>query len=109
MKLRVSWSFHTSKELDLVNRDVACHYPWEKMEEPRNKYENCDTPCLCPLTKTAFQYGEDGTNEGVITKEIPYSATELAKLQEKYSRSAKEMETDMCGESPLWEETEKDL
>lgn len=85
-----------SKEQDLIDREVLCHYPWDGMEEAKRKCENDINPQVRPLIKTEYQYGEgnEAGLEGVVTKEIPYSANELAKLPEKYSRSAKETETE---------------
>ncbi|GAB0207655.1 cAMP-dependent protein kinase inhibitor alpha [Grus japonensis] len=52
------------------------------------------TPKLRPLIKTEVVYDDSKDAEPTITnKEIPYNITELAKLQEKYSRQAKETET----------------
>ncbi|KFU99171.1 hypothetical protein N339_02605, partial [Pterocles gutturalis] len=47
------------------------------------------------LFPTEFQYeGDNESGTAVITKEIPHSPTELARLQEKYSRLPKESETE---------------
>ncbi|KAK4806131.1 hypothetical protein QYF61_001054 [Mycteria americana] len=73
-----------SKERELVDRGVAGHYPWEEMEQAKCQHDERTAPRLRPLLKTEFQYegGVDTTPE-IITKEIPYSAIELAKLQER--------------------------
>ncbi|KAK4819990.1 hypothetical protein QYF61_017369 [Mycteria americana] len=86
-----------SKEHELVDggRGVAGHYPWEEMEQAKCQLDERTAPQLRPLLKTEFQYeGSTNTTLEIITKEIPYSATELAKLQEKYSRLPREMETE---------------
>ncbi|KFO09750.1 hypothetical protein N312_13619, partial [Balearica regulorum gibbericeps] len=47
---------------------------------------------LRPLIKTEVVYDGEDAEPAVTTKEISYTVTELAKLQEKYSRQAKETE-----------------
>ncbi|KFO12322.1 hypothetical protein N312_11853, partial [Balearica regulorum gibbericeps] len=49
---------------------------------------------LWPLTKTEVMYDSEDAEPTITTKETPYTVTELAKLQEKYSRQAKETETE---------------
>ncbi|KFO11890.1 hypothetical protein N312_11416, partial [Balearica regulorum gibbericeps] len=49
---------------------------------------------LRPLIKTEVMYDSEDAEPAVTTKEIPYTVTELPKLQEKYSRQAKETETE---------------
>ncbi|KAK4819989.1 hypothetical protein QYF61_017368 [Mycteria americana] len=84
-----------SKERELADRGVAGHYPWEEMEQAKCQLDERTAPQLRPLLKTEFQYeGSTNTTLEIITKEIPYSATELAKLQEKYSRLPRETETE---------------
>ncbi|KAK4818852.1 hypothetical protein QYF61_020071 [Mycteria americana] len=83
-----------SKEREMADRGVAGHYPWEEMEQAKCQHERT-APQLCPLIKTEFQYeGGADTAPEIITKEIPYSATELAKLQDRYSRVPRETETE---------------
>ncbi|GAB0208962.1 hypothetical protein GRJ2_003361900 [Grus japonensis] len=77
-----------SKEANLVVREVAPHYPWEEL---RAVTEPDPTPKLRPLIKTEVVYD---SKPAVTTKERPHTITELAKLQEKYSRQAKETETE---------------
>ncbi|KFO97888.1 hypothetical protein N300_02295, partial [Calypte anna] len=48
---------------------------------------------LWPLIKTEVSYDGEDAEPAVTTKQIPYSATELAKLQ-KYSRQTRETETE---------------
>ncbi|GAB0199270.1 hypothetical protein GRJ2_002392400 [Grus japonensis] len=69
-----------SKEADLIAREVAPHYPWEEL---RAVTEPDPTPKLRPLIKTEVVYDGEDTEPTVTTKEIPYTITELAKLQEK--------------------------
>ncbi|XP_027528790.1 uncharacterized protein LOC113962193, partial [Neopelma chrysocephalum] len=50
---------------------------------------------LHPLIKTEYTYeGSDDDTPQITTKEIPYTATELAKLKKEYSRTPKESETE---------------
>ncbi|XP_072723419.1 uncharacterized protein [Ciconia boyciana] len=65
------------------------------MEQAKRQLDERTAPQLRPLLKMEFQY-EGGTDTApeIITKEIPYSATELVKLQEKYSRLPRETETE---------------
>ncbi|KAK4818549.1 hypothetical protein QYF61_014685 [Mycteria americana] len=82
------------KERELVDGGVAGHYPWEEMERAKCQHERT-APQLRPLIETEFQYeGGADTAPEIITKEIPYSATELAKLQDRYSRLPRETETE---------------
>ncbi|KAK4806306.1 hypothetical protein QYF61_008492 [Mycteria americana] len=82
------------KEREMADRGVADHYPWEEMERAKCQHERT-APQLRPLIKTEFPYeGGADTAPEIITKEIPYRATELAKLQDRYSRVPREMETE---------------
>ncbi|KFW78775.1 hypothetical protein N305_04934, partial [Manacus vitellinus] len=50
---------------------------------------------LHPLIKTEYTYeGLDDDTPQITTKEIPYTATELAKLKKEYSRTPRESETE---------------
>ncbi|GAB0209392.1 hypothetical protein GRJ2_003404900 [Grus japonensis] len=80
-----------SKEADLIAREVAPHYPWEEL---RAVTEPDPTPKLQPLIKTEVMYDSKDAEPAVTTEEIAYTVTELAKLQVKYSRQAKETETE---------------
>ncbi|KAK4825469.1 hypothetical protein QYF61_027624 [Mycteria americana] len=83
------------KERELADRGVAGRYPWEEMERAKCQHDERTAPQLCPLTKTEFQYeGGADTAPEIITKEIPYSATELVKLHDGYSRLPRETETE---------------
>ncbi|KAK4807478.1 hypothetical protein QYF61_020115 [Mycteria americana] len=84
-----------SKERELADGGVAGRYPWEEMERAKCQHDERTAPQLRPLIKTEFQYeGGADTAPEIITKEIPYSATELAKLQDRYSRLPRETETE---------------
>ncbi|KAM6091881.1 uncharacterized protein LJ206_005158 isoform 1-T2 [Theristicus caerulescens] len=49
---------------------------------------------LRPLIKTETTEGQGGEAPQVTTRTVPYSATELTKIQEKYTRRAQESETE---------------
>ena len=54
-----------------------------------------DNPQVRPLIKTEYTYlNEDDDDPHVTTKEIPYTATELAKQKREYGRLPKESETE---------------
>ncbi|GAB0203425.1 hypothetical protein GRJ2_002808100 [Grus japonensis] len=67
-----------SKEADLITREVAPHYPWEELGAVT---EPDPTPKLRPLIKTEVVYDGKEAEPAVTTEEIPYTVTELAKLQ----------------------------
>jgi len=57
---------------------------------------------MYPLVKTEFVYEDDGDNRPqVITKEIPFATTELAKLRKDFARTARESETEYVWRVPL--------
>ncbi|XP_074666883.1 LOW QUALITY PROTEIN: uncharacterized protein LOC141917524 [Strix aluco] len=78
------------KLLELLDRQI---YPQgdlqkakETIESPTHKY---------PLVKTENVYEDNSDNRPqVITKEVPFTATELAKLKKDFARTAKESETE---------------
>ena len=59
------------------------------------------------LIKTEYQYkGAIDAFVCIITKEIPSTLTELAKLQKNTVALRKSLKLNMCGESPLHEESD---
>ncbi|XP_068277936.1 LOW QUALITY PROTEIN: uncharacterized protein [Nyctibius grandis] len=53
------------------------------------------TQPLRPLVKVEYAYEDsEDHNPKMVTKEVPYTATELAKLKRDFSRSSKESETE---------------
>lgn len=60
------------------------------------KAKSTSNPKMRPLIKTEGGGGGNGENDqpNIIVKQIPYNATKLAKLQEKYSRQARESKTE---------------
>lgn len=82
-----------TEEVNLTDGDVTCLYPWEEPDTAKPDPQPLSK--LCPLIKTDAVY-ERECEEAAPTapaKQMPYSATELAQLQEKYSRHAKETKT----------------
>lgn len=82
-----------TKEVELADEDFTCLYPWEELDT--TKPDPQPLPKLYPLRKTDAVYDRECEEAAptATTKQVPYSATELAHLQEKYSRHAKETET----------------
>ncbi|XP_074787743.1 uncharacterized protein LOC141973269 [Athene noctua] len=70
-------------------------YPMKDLEISREIYypEN-EGANLRPLIKTETTEGQGGRAPQVTTRTTPYPATELAKIQEKYTRRAQETETE---------------
>lgn len=82
-----------TEEVDLTDDDdVTCLYPWEELDTA--KPEPKPLPKLWPLINTDAVYERECEEAApsATTKQMPYSATELAQLQE-YSRHAKETGT----------------
>ncbi|XP_068277942.1 uncharacterized protein [Nyctibius grandis] len=72
-------------------------YPSGEPEEARMRYDLPQGPLqpLQPLVKVEYAYEDsEDSNPKMVTKEVPYTATELAKLKKEYSRSPKESETE---------------
>ncbi|XP_071436803.1 uncharacterized protein [Pithys albifrons albifrons] len=69
-------------------------YPISDLKPLRDQVEK-QAIALRPLIKTEYTYeGSDDDTPQITTKEIPYTATELAKLKKEYSRTPKESETE---------------
>lgn len=83
--------------MDLSDNDVTCLFPWEELDTAQPDPQ--PLPKLCPLIKTDAVYEMECEEAAptATTKQMPYSATELAQLQGKYSRHAKETKT-LCVE-----------
>uniref|UniRef100_A0A663MVR0 Uncharacterized protein n=1 Tax=Athene cunicularia TaxID=194338 RepID=A0A663MVR0_ATHCN len=76
---KISRPLHPTKDLE-ISREI--YYP-------ENKGAN-----LRPLIKTETTEGQGRRAPQVTTQTTPYPATELAKIQEKYTRRAQETETE---------------
>ncbi|XP_068265466.1 LOW QUALITY PROTEIN: uncharacterized protein [Nyctibius grandis] len=72
-------------------------YPNGELEEARRRYDLPQNPPqpLRPLVKVEYAYEDsEDDNPRMVTKEVPYTATELAKLKNEYSRNPTESETE---------------
>uniref|UniRef100_A0A663LLW3 Uncharacterized protein n=1 Tax=Athene cunicularia TaxID=194338 RepID=A0A663LLW3_ATHCN len=70
-------------------------YPTKDLEISREiYYPEIEGANLRPLIKTETTEGQGGRAPQVTTRTTPYPATELAKIQEKYTRRAHETETE---------------
>ncbi|XP_064907855.1 LOW QUALITY PROTEIN: uncharacterized protein LOC135578479 [Columba livia] len=68
-------------------------YPQKELENSGKRYE--EFPCVRPLVKTEYFYAnEEDTDPHITTKQIPYTATEPAKLQKECGHLPKESETE---------------
>ncbi|KFP34609.1 hypothetical protein N324_12161, partial [Chlamydotis macqueenii] len=57
---------------------------------------------MYPLAKTEYVYeGETENHPQVVTKEVPFAATELAKLRKDFARTPKESETEYVWRASL--------
>ncbi|XP_068271174.1 uncharacterized protein [Nyctibius grandis] len=80
---------------DCHKRDVL--YPNRELEEARTRYDLLQGPLqpLQLLVKVEYAYEDsEDDNPRMVTKEVPYTATELAKLKKEYSRNPRESETE---------------
>ncbi|XP_066194403.1 uncharacterized protein [Sylvia atricapilla] len=69
-------------------------YPQKELIHMQNCGEHCCSN-LRPLIKTEYNYiNEEDRDPHITTKEIPYTATELAKIKKEYSRLPSESETE---------------
>ncbi|XP_066194960.1 LOW QUALITY PROTEIN: uncharacterized protein [Sylvia atricapilla] len=69
-------------------------YPQKELVHMQNCGEHC-CPNLRPLIKTEYNYiNEEDRDPHITTKEIPYTATELAKIKKEYSRLPSESKTE---------------
>ncbi|XP_010293447.1 PREDICTED: LOW QUALITY PROTEIN: uncharacterized protein LOC104616342 [Phaethon lepturus] len=68
-------------------------YPFDDLQAARERVEKLEPPSLRPLVKTEYIYDDDqDQSPQVTTKEVPYTATELAKLKKDFSRTPGESE-----------------
>ncbi|XP_051499549.1 uncharacterized protein LOC127396039 [Apus apus] len=74
-------------------RRVSPIYPQKELREAKARSDKI--PQLRPLIKREYYYEDpDDEQPSSVTKEVPYSATELAKLKKEFARNAKESETE---------------
>ncbi|XP_074788809.1 uncharacterized protein LOC141973790 [Athene noctua] len=84
---------HAEAEVNLMEKGIRQIYPQGDLQKAKETLESY--PHMYPLVKTEYLYEDDSDNRPqVITKEVPFTATELAKLKKDFSRTAKESETE---------------
>ncbi|XP_074880385.1 uncharacterized protein LOC142029430 [Buteo buteo] len=70
-------------------------YPLCDLQAAKERVEKLEPPSSQPLVKTGYIYDhEQDQFPQVTTKEVPYTATELAKLKKEFSQTPKESETE---------------
>ncbi|XP_074667200.1 uncharacterized protein LOC141917704 [Strix aluco] len=80
-------------QVKLLEKGIWQIYPQGDLQKAKETAESL--PHMYPLVKTEYVYEDDSDNHPqVITKEVPFTATELAKLRKDFSRTAKESETE---------------
>ncbi|XP_052631320.1 uncharacterized protein LOC128136180 [Harpia harpyja] len=100
--LRAEADERSDPDLDLEGLEVVqvkqqkSLYPNQELECTRKVfYPEDEGIAMRPLIKTeTIDNGQNGRAPHVTIKTVPYSATELSKIQEKYIRLAKETETE---------------
>ncbi|XP_074769749.1 uncharacterized protein LOC141963913 [Athene noctua] len=84
---------HAEAEVKLLEKGIRQIYPQGDLQKAKETLES--HPHMYPLVKTEYLYEDDSDNRPqVITKEVPFTSTELAKLKKDFSRTAKESETE---------------
>ncbi|XP_042675339.1 uncharacterized protein LOC122160632 [Centrocercus urophasianus] len=93
-----------SHALHRVRVDTVTHslprektFPQVELPGMKERLDKSETPIarLCPLIKTEYTFdNSEDLDPQMNVKEIPFSATELAKLKKDFSRSPKESETE---------------
>uniref|UniRef100_A0A8C0IHA1 Uncharacterized protein n=1 Tax=Bubo bubo TaxID=30461 RepID=A0A8C0IHA1_BUBBB len=79
-------------EMKLSEKGIQQIYPQGDLQKAK---ETAESPFhMYPLVKTEYLYEDDNDHPQVITKEVPFTATELAKLRKDFARTAKESETE---------------
>ncbi|XP_069631239.1 LOW QUALITY PROTEIN: uncharacterized protein [Haliaeetus albicilla] len=70
-------------------------YPFKDLQAAKERVEKLELPSLRPLVKTEYIYDDEQDQfPQVTTKEVTYTATELAKLKKEFGRTPKESETE---------------
>ncbi|XP_042644246.1 uncharacterized protein LOC122152922 [Tyto alba] len=77
----------------LLEKAIRQIYPQRDLQKAKETVERI--PHMYPLVKTEYVYKDESDDRlQVITKEVPFTATELAKLKKDFARTAKESETE---------------
>lgn len=80
-------------ESKLKERGIRQIYPQGDLQRAKEAVEN--PPHMYPLVKTEYLYESDSNNRPqIVTKETPFTVTELAKLRKDFSRTPRESETE---------------
>ncbi|XP_074682581.1 uncharacterized protein LOC141924255 [Strix aluco] len=80
-------------QVKLLEKGIRQIYPQGDLQKARETVESL--PHMYPLVKTEYIYEDDSDHRPqVITKEVPFTSTELAKLKKDFARTAKESETE---------------
>lgn len=80
-------------EVLLEEKGIRQVYPWGDLKGVKEAVKK--PPHMCPLVKTEHVYEDNNDNcPQVITKETPFTATELAKLRRDFARTVRESETE---------------
>uniref|UniRef100_A0A8C0IIM2 Uncharacterized protein n=1 Tax=Bubo bubo TaxID=30461 RepID=A0A8C0IIM2_BUBBB len=80
-------------KVKLLEKGVRQIHPQGDLEKAKETIES--PPHMYPLVKTEYVYEDDRDNRPqVITREVPFTSTELAKLKKDFARTAKESETE---------------
>ena len=80
-------------EVALAEKGTRSIYPQGDLKGVKETSDS--PPHMYPLVKTEYVYEDEGDNRPqVITKVIPFEATELTRLQKDFTRTARESETE---------------
>ncbi|KGL80795.1 hypothetical protein N309_06728, partial [Tinamus guttatus] len=86
---------HTPSEVKMMHAEKGEReiYPQEDLQKAKEVVESPVPKYL--LIKREYVYEDDSTDcPQIITKKVPFTATELAKLRKDFARTAKESETE---------------
>ncbi|XP_054677814.1 uncharacterized protein LOC129204954 [Grus americana] len=81
------------EEVLLEEKGIRQVYPWGDIKGVKEAVKS--PPHMCPQVKMEYVYEDNSDNRPqVITKEIPFMVTELAKLRKDFARTVRESETE---------------
>ena len=85
-------------EVTLEEKGIQQIYPQGDLQRAKETVESL--PHMYPLIKTEYVYEDDSDDHPqVITKEVPFTATELGKLKKRFCKSCKGIRDRVCVES----------
>ncbi|XP_074667535.1 LOW QUALITY PROTEIN: uncharacterized protein LOC141917848 [Strix aluco] len=83
-------------QVKLSEKGIGQIYPQGDLQKAEETAESPRTPPapppMYPLVKMEYLYEDDNDRPHIITKEVPFTSTELAKLRKDFARTAKELE-----------------